>query len=105
MTVSRYQNVGTATIVSAGGDQITYLRRRFLAAVDESAPARVHVVRVGEVDRPDLLAAAELNQAEQSWLLADVNPVMRPSELCQRVGQSVRVPQSSGLVIGQTNAQ
>jgi hypothetical protein len=38
-------------------------------------------------------------------VLADANPVMRPSELCQRAGQAVRVPQSSGLIIGQTNAQ
>ncbi len=38
MTVSRYQSVGTATIISAGGHQIPYLRRRFLAPVD--APPR-----------------------------------------------------------------
>jgi hypothetical protein len=105
MTTSRYQTVGTAMLVSRNGDQIPYLLRRFLPVVDESAPARLHLVGVGEVQRPDLVAAAELGQGELSWVLADANPVMRPSQLCQRPGQAVRVPQSSGLVIGQTNAQ
>ena len=105
MTTSRYQAVATAILVSPNGDQIPYLRRRFRPVVDESAPARLHLVGLGEVQRPDLVAAAELGQAELSWVLADANPVMRPSDLCQRVGQIVRVPQSSGLIIGQTNAE
>ena len=105
MTPSRYQSVGTAKFVSAAGDQISYLRRRFLPAVDESAPARLHVVGVGEVDRPDLVAAAELGQAELSWWLADVNPVQRPSELCQKAGDPVRLPQAQGLSIGAISAQ
>jgi hypothetical protein len=105
MTMSRYQSLGTATIVSSSGNQIPYLRRRFLPVVDETSPARAHQVAFDELQRPDLIAAAELGQAELSWVLADANPVMRPSELCQRVGQIVRVPQSSGLTIGGTNAQ
>ena len=106
MTISRYQSVGTATYVAtADGAQIPYLRRRFLPVVDESTPALLHVVGAGEVNRPDLIAAAELGQAELSWLLADANPVMRPSDLCQRPGQTVRILQSSGLTIGQTNAE
>jgi hypothetical protein len=105
MTTRRYQTVGTTTLLSPNGDQIPYLLRRFLPVVDESAPTRVHLVGIGEVQRPDLIAAAELGQAELSWVLADANPVMRPSDLCQKAGQVVLVPQSSGLVIGQTNAQ
>jgi hypothetical protein len=104
MTTSRYQTVGTATLVSRNGDQIPYLLRRFLPMVDESAPARLHLVSAAELGRPDLVAAIELNQDELSWVLADANPVMRPSELCERAGQVVRIPQSSGLIIGQTNA-
>lgn len=105
MTTSRYQSVGTATFVSPSGEQIPYLLRRLLPVVDTTSPARVHVVAVGELQRPDLIANAELGQAELSWVLADANPVMRPSDLCQRVGQIVLVPQSSGLTIGGTNAQ
>jgi hypothetical protein len=105
MTASRYKSVGSATFVSPSGDQIPYLRRRFLADVDSTSPARAHEVAAAEVRRPDLVAAAALGQAELSWVLADANPVMRPSELCQRVGQIVRVPKSSGLTIGGSNAQ
>lgn len=106
MTVSRYQSLGTATYVqTAGGAQIPYLRRRFLPIVDDAAPARPHIVGIGEVNRPDLVAAVELGQAELSWVLADVNPVMRPSELTQQAGETIRVPQSAGLPIGQTNVQ
>lgn len=103
MTVSRYQSLGTATLVSPSGDQIPYLLRRFLPVVDESAPARLHVVSAGELHRPDLVAAAELGQAELSWLLADANPVMRPSDLCQNPGETILVPQALGLSIGQSN--
>lgn len=103
MTVSRYQSLGTATFLAPNGDQTPYLRRRFLPVVDESSPARQHVVSVGELHRPDLVAAAVLGQAELSWLLADANPVMRPTELCQTPGQTVRVPQAVGLSIGQGN--
>jgi hypothetical protein len=105
MTISRYQSIGTATLVAMSGDQIPYLRRRFLPVVDDSMPARLHVVHIGELNRPDLIAAAELGQGELSWLLADANPVMRPRELSRKQGQTVRVPQSSGLTVGQTNAQ
>lgn len=106
MTIGRYQSVGTATYVATtSGAQIPYLRRRLLPVVDESAPALLHVVGVGEVNRPDLIAAAALGQAELSWLVADANPVMRPSELSRQAGQTVRIPQSSGLTIGQTNGQ
>lgn len=105
MTTSRYQSVGTSIFVSPSGDQIPYLLRRLLPVVDTTSPARVHVVTVGELQRPDLIANAELGQAELSWVLADANPVMRPSDLCLRVGQIVLVPQSSGLTIGGTNAQ
>jgi hypothetical protein len=105
MTASRYQGAGIATFVSPNGDQIPYLRRRFLAEVDSTSPARPHEVAAADVQRHDLVAAAELGQAELSWVLADANPVMRPSELCRRVGQIVRVPKSSGLTIGGSNAQ
>src|SRR6202171_4674042 len=88
MSISRYQGVGTATMISAAGDRIPYLRRRFLPVVDQSSLARLHPVRVSALNRPDLIAASELGQAELSWLLADANPVRRPSELCQTVGQT-----------------
>ena len=43
------------------------------------ASLRVHEVRPGE--RVDTIAASELGDAELSWLLADANLAMRPTEL------------------------
>jgi len=104
MTLSRYQNIGTTTVTSAAGDSIPYLRRRFLPAVDTTTPSHTHVVTPGEVHRPDLVAAAELRDPELSWQLADANPVMRPSELCEHQGNVVRVPLAAGLVVGRSDA-
>jgi hypothetical protein len=105
MTVSRYQGVGTAILVSADGDEIPYLRRRFVPDIDLSVPARLHRLEVGELNRPDLIATVELGDAEMSWVLADVNPVLRPSELCKEIGQAIRVPQAFGVTIGQSDVQ
>jgi hypothetical protein len=102
VNISRYQAVETATFASPEGDQIPYLRRRLLPAVDYSLPARTHLVLAAELNRPDLIAAVELGNAELSWVLADVNPVMRPSDLTDEIGEAVRVPQAFGVSIGQS---
>lgn len=91
---SRYQSVGTATLTTADGRQVPYLRRRFLPAAGALATLRIHVVRPGE--RPDLIAAVELGDPELSWLLADANAVMRPRDLI-RSGRSLRVPLPFGV--------
>lgn len=105
MTLSRYQNAGTGTVTSATGDAIPYLRRRFLPAIDPTISTRSHTVSPGEVNRPDLVAAAELHDAELSWQLADTNPVLRPSELCKRQGDFIDVPITAGLIVGRSDAQ
>jgi hypothetical protein len=105
MNVSRYQAVGIETMTSPDGGTVPYLRRRFLPDIDQSSPTRVHRVGFGELHRPDLVAAMELGEAEMSWLLADANPVMRPTELCQEIGQLVRVPIVVGMNVGQLDAQ
>lgn len=93
MTPSRYANVGTATFTTADGRQVPYLRRRLLPAPGTFASQRLHVVAPGE--RYDTIAASELGDAELSWLLADANPVMRPSELV-RPGHTIRIPLPAG---------
>jgi hypothetical protein len=91
---SRYQAVGTATLTTANGRQVPYLRRRFLPAAGALATLRIHVVRAGE--RPDLIAAVELGDPEMSWLIADANAVMRPCDLIS-AGRSVRIPLPFGV--------
>lgn len=90
---SRYAGVGTESLAAPGGGEVPYLRRRLLPPLDSAAPMRLHVVRQDE--RADAIAAVELRNAELSWVLADVNPVMRPSEL-ERPGHAVRIPGPAG---------
>lgn len=89
MSVSRYADAGRATWTTPDGRQVTYVRRRLLPAAGSIAIARVHEVRPGE--RVDTIAAAELGDAELSWLLADANLAMRPSEL-GRPGRRLSIP-------------
>jgi hypothetical protein len=94
MSPSRYANVGTAIFTTPAGRQVPYLRRRLLPAPGTFASQRLHLVTPGE--RHDTIAAAELGDAELSWLLADANPLMRPSEIA-RPGRTIRIPLPAGI--------
>jgi hypothetical protein len=89
MTASRYANVPTSTLTTADGRQVPYLRRRFLPAAPPPAGVRVHVVKLGE--RIDLIAYGVLGDPELSWVVADANLVMAPSDL-ERVGAAINLP-------------
>jgi hypothetical protein len=91
---SRYTGVGTGTFVAPDGRQIPYLLRRLLPAAGSLATLRVHVVRPGE--RVDTIAAAELGDPELSWLLADANLAMRPTDLA-RTGRTLVIPLPAGV--------
>jgi len=93
--LGRYASVDTATLTTANGQQLRYLRRRFLPATGALATLRMHVVRPGE--RPDLIAAIELGDPEMWWLLADANTVMRPRDLVTEPGRRLRVPLPFGV--------
>lgn len=87
----RYAAVGTAVWIAPDGRQVPYLLRRLLPAPGALAPGGLHLVTGGE--RIDNIAAMTLGQAELSWLLADANVAMRPSELAARPGRILVIPQ------------
>ena len=89
---SRYAGAAVMLWTDPGGRRAPYLARRLLPALSRLPGGRVHVIRAGE--RADTIAAAELGDAELGWMLADANPVMRPSEL-ERPGRAVRIPLSA----------
>jgi hypothetical protein len=99
---SRYRSVGTSVWTAPDGRQVPYLRRRFLPAANFLAIARKRPVGAG--DRVDNVAAVELGDPELSWLLADANLAMRPSELNDQIGRVLDIPLPSGLP-GPPNAQ
>ena len=77
-----------------GGPPIVYVLRRFIPQMRDIAAAGQHVVQGGE--RPDLLGAQFLGNAELYWRIADANAVTNPFELTDTVGLRVRIPAPAG---------
>ncbi len=84
---SRYEHIPEAEIIDRNDRTIRYKRMRF---IPEIAGALSETVR--QDDRPDLLAYRALGDPEQFWRLCDVNRILRPVDLTDRVGRRVRVP-------------
>jgi len=87
---SRYRDIGTAKYQRRNGEEVVYLRRRFLPPISEGRPEREHVVAQGE--RLDNVTARYLDNPELFWRLADVNGAMHPAELTAEIGRRLRIP-------------
>jgi hypothetical protein len=95
---SRYYGIETAKYEMADGQEIVYLRRRFVPVATLNIPLIVeHVVTQGE--RLDNITARYLGDPEQFWRLCDANNAMRPEELTDEVGRRVRIPLPQGGAI------
>jgi hypothetical protein len=92
---SRYFGAETATLTTADGRNIVYLRRRFLPSPDRFALLQEHVVSDGE--RLDHLAAQYLGDPEAFWRIADPNAAMRPEELTETPGRRLRITLPEGI--------
>ncbi len=96
---SRYHGIETATLKSADGGEIVYLRRRFVPQPEQYALLQEHVVTQGE--RLDNIAAHYLGDPEQFWQLCDANRALRPAELTETVGRRLRITLPQGIPGGQ----
>jgi hypothetical protein len=92
---SRYYNLETATLKSADGQTQVYLRRRFLPSADRFALLLEHVVTDGE--RLDNITARYMDDPEAFWRIADANSAMRPEELTETIGRSLRITLPEGI--------
>jgi hypothetical protein len=93
---SRYYSVGFARYVRSPGDPgVLYVLRRFIPQKRDIAIAAEHIVHAGE--RPDLLAAQTLGDAELYWRIADANAVTDPFELTDTLGARIVIPQPPGV--------
>jgi hypothetical protein len=93
---SRYYGVDFGTHAGAGDDPPRpYVLRRFIPQRSEIASAVEHIVESGE--RPELLAARTLGDAELYWRLADANAVTDPFELTDTLGARVVIPLPTGV--------
>jgi hypothetical protein len=92
---SRYYDTPTKTIASADGENLVYLARRFCPPSSSFALLRLHGVLAGE--RLDVIANAELGDAQAFWRICDANDAMRPDDLTATVGRRLRIALPAGI--------
>jgi hypothetical protein len=91
---SRYNGIETAKLFTAEGEEVIYLRRRFVPQPERFATLREHLVTEG--DRLDNIAAQHLGDPELFWRLCDANRALKPEEL-EEVGRRLRITLPEGL--------
>lgn len=91
---SRYASVPLATLQTADGTTIVYLRRRFVPPPEQFTLLQEHIVKQG--DRLDNITAQYLGDPEQFWRVCDANNVVRPREL-EAIGRRMRITLPEGL--------
>jgi hypothetical protein len=92
---SRYHGVAIALAAGADGRTVVYLRRRFAPPPERLVGLQEHTVVQG--DRLDNLAARYVGDPEQFWRLCDANAAMRPQELTETIGRSIRITLPEGM--------
>lgn len=86
---SRYNKTPLARLTMPDGTEVAYLRRRFVPPPGNFVLLQEHTVTEGE--RLDQIAAKYLGDPEQFWRLCDANGAVRPNELLEPVGRSIRI--------------
>jgi hypothetical protein len=92
---SRYHGLDIAQWTGPDGQPVAYVRRRFVPAPERFATLSEH--RVSQGDRLDNLAAKYLGDPQQFWRLCDANGLLRPDELVEVVGSTLRITLPEGV--------
>jgi hypothetical protein len=92
---SRYYDTETTTLTKADGTTVAYLRRRIVPPPEDFALLYEYTVVQG--DRLDNLAAKHIGDAEKFWQICDANTAMRPEELIETVGLTLRITLPEGI--------
>jgi len=94
---SRYYSLDTAISTLPSGQQVAYVRRRFLPSAKDALVLATVSVAAG--DRLDLMAARLLGDAEQFWQICDANDAMNPPELTAEIGRKldISIAQPTGI--------
>ena len=86
---SRYHKTAVASLTMPDGTEVAYLKRRFVPPPEIFALLQEHSVAEGE--RLDHIAAKYLGDPEQFWRLCDANGAVRPNELLEPLGRTLRI--------------
>jgi hypothetical protein len=92
---SRYYETPTKTLALDDGTNLIYLSRRFVPQSSRFALLTTHRVVGGE--RMDIIAGAELGDAQAFWRICDANDAMRPDDLTARIGRRLRITLPEGI--------
>jgi hypothetical protein len=92
---SRYAGIDTGTLKTVDGNTIVYVRRRFVPPPELFALLQEYTVIEG--DRLDNVAAKFVGDPEQFWQICDANAAMRPEELTEIVGHTLRITLPEGI--------
>lgn len=92
---SRYHGLDIARWTRADGQEVPYVRRRFVPPPESFATAGEHRVSVG--DRLDNLAYRHIGDPQRYWQICDANGVIRPEELTETVGRRIRLTLPAGV--------
>lgn len=92
---SRYYGIETTTLETPEGKVVIYLRRRFVPSPERFALLHEHIVKQDE--RLDNITAQYLGDPEQFWRVCDANGAMRPEELTETIGRSIRITLPEGI--------
>jgi hypothetical protein len=86
---SRYNKVAVTSLTMPDGTEVAYLKRRFVPLPENFATLQLYTVTEGE--RLDQIAAKFLGDPEQFWRLCDANGAVRPNELLEPIGRTIRI--------------
>jgi hypothetical protein len=90
---SRYANLETVVVDVPGPDgeprPVRFVKRRFIPQGGEGTTLVEHTVTQG--DRLDVITARYLADPLQFWRVADANNAMRPEELTEEPGTTLRI--------------
>jgi len=92
---SRYYTVEVATYTPPNGNEVKYVRRRFVPSAGEFVLLRKH--RVTEGERLDNIANQYLGDPLQFWQLSDANNALDPAELTDPSGRELRITLPRGI--------
>jgi len=98
---SRYAAIDTGQLTTVDRKTIVYLHRRFVPTPERFALLQEYTVVEG--DRLDNLAAKFVGDPERFWQICDANAAIRPEELTEIVGRTLRITLPEGIP-GQPNA-
>jgi len=91
---SRYYAIATAIHETVAGEQIIYLKRRFVPQPERFELLQEHLVTQGE--RLDNITARYLGDPQAFWRICDANRAMQPQAL-QEIGKRLRITLPEGI--------